>query len=76
MVQIEGITRKWGNSSLVLVIPKEVALKENIKENQKVKALIVKEDNTLKKSFGIFKNWKKPTRKIMAEIDKELWFEK
>lgn len=75
MAQVEGITRKWGSSSLVFVIPKKIVEKEKLKENQKIKALLLKEKNVLPKSFGILKQWKKSTEKIMKEIDEELWFE-
>jgi hypothetical protein len=75
MVEIEGITRKWGNSSLAFVIPKEIVERERLKANQKLRALILKQDNVLFKTFGILKDWKKPTDKIMGEIDRELWFE-
>lgn len=73
MAEIKGITRKWGNSSLVFVIPKEVVEKEHLKPNQELKAVILKQRNVVSKTFGILKNWKKPTERIMREIDKELW---
>ena len=44
MVEIKGITRKWDNSSLVFVIPKEIVRKEKLKANQKLKALIIKQE--------------------------------
>jgi len=73
MVEVEGITRKWGSSSLVLVIPKEIAEKEHLKPNQRVRALILKDSNVLVRTFGKLKHWKKPTEQIMREIDKEYW---
>lgn len=75
MVEVEGIVRKWGNSSLVLVIPKEIVEREKLKANQKLKAIILKEDNPLPRTFGRIKKWKKSTEQIMREIDKELWHE-
>ena len=57
------------------MIPKEIVKKERLKANQKLKAIILRRDSPLTATFGILKNWKKPTDKIMREIDKELWFE-
>ena len=31
------------------------------------------EDNVLKKTFGILKHLKKPTAKLLKEVDEELW---
>lgn len=45
------------------------------KEYQRVKNLALNKNKVLSNSFGILKNWKKPTDKIMQEIDEELWFE-
>ena len=73
MGEVEGITRKWGNSSLVFVIPKEIVEKENLKPNQKLRALILKETNVVARTFGTLRHWKKPTSQIMREIDRELW---
>ena len=72
-MEIEGITRKWGNSSLVFVIPKEVVIEQKLKANQKLKAVILEKGGALSETFGVLKNWKKPTNQIMREIDKELW---
>jgi predicted DNA-binding antitoxin AbrB/MazE fold protein len=75
MVEVEGITRKWGRSSLAFVIPREVVERERLRANQKLKAIILKQENVLAKTFGMLKKWKKPTKKIMREIDRELWHE-
>ena len=75
MTEVEGIIRKWGNSSFAFVIPKDIVEKEKLKVNQKLRAVILKQENTLAKTFGLLKRWKKPTEKIMKEIDTELWFE-
>lgn len=73
-MEIEGKTKKWG-TSLAFVIPKEIAKKQRLRSNQKLRVLIIEENNTLKETFGMLKNWKKPTEQIMREIDKELWEE-
>ena len=76
MGEIESVTRKWGKSSLVFVIPKEIVEKEKLKPDQKVKVILVKRNNVLARTFGIAKNWKRQTEEIMRKIDKELWEEK
>lgn len=40
-MEVEAVAKKWG-SSIGFVIPKEVAEKENIKPNSKVKFEIIK----------------------------------
>ena len=73
MCELEGRIRKWGNSSLALIIPKDIVEKEKLKANQKLKAIILRQDNTLPRTFGRIKKWKKSTEQIMREIDRELW---
>lgn len=75
MVEIEGMIRKWGNSSLAFIIPREIVEAEKLKPNQKLRALILKQNDVPAKTFGILKKWKKSTSKIMKEIDEELWSE-
>ena len=76
MTEIEGMIRKWGNSSLAFVIPKEIAEKEKIEPNQKLKVILLRKNNIIGRTFGTLKHWKKPTERIMREIDRELWIEK
>lgn len=73
MVELKAEIRKWGNS-LGLIIPREFAKKEHLKPKQKVTVFLVKESNVLKDTFGTLK-WKKLTRKIMDETDRELYDE-
>jgi hypothetical protein len=73
MIEVNGVTRKWGRSSLALVIPKRTAEEEHLKPNQRLKVLILSHDDTVAKTFGILKQWRKPTERIMREIDRELW---
>ena len=75
MIEIEGLTKKWGTSSLAFVIPKDIVKEKHLKSNQKIKLLLLEEDSALKKTFGILRNWKKPTQQIMKEMDEELWNE-
>jgi len=41
MIEVECIAKKWG-SSLGIIIPKEVALEEGIKPNEKVRVVVRK----------------------------------
>jgi hypothetical protein len=68
---VEVRAKKWGNS-LGLLIPKDVAEKEKIRENQKLDIIIMPKTRTLEKTFGIVKGWKKPTHQIKDEIRREL----
>lgn len=73
MLETEVTVKKWG-SSLGIVIPKNEAKKEGIKEGQKIRIRIVDDENPLKKMFGTFKS-KKSTAKLMRETDRELYYE-
>ncbi|MBI4176788.1 MAG: AbrB/MazE/SpoVT family DNA-binding domain-containing protein [Candidatus Aenigmarchaeota archaeon] len=68
---VEVRAKKWGNS-LGLLIPKDVAEKEKIKENQKLDIIIIPKTRTLEKTFGMVKVWKKPAQQIKDEIRREL----
>lgn len=71
MIEIETKTRKWGNS-LGITIPKEIVEKMGIKAEEDLRVLIEKpKATTVKDLFGTLK-FKKPTKKLMEEIDKEL----
>lgn len=64
--------RRWGNS-LGIVIPKNKAAEYGLKPEQEVKVLITKSEGFMvKDAFGKLKQWKKPTAKIMKEIDEAL----
>lgn len=73
MIMVETEARKWGNS-IGVVIPREVAEREHIKESEKVKLLIIRDGSkTLKETFGIAKGKiKKPTQQIKDELREEL----
>lgn len=70
---VETEARKWGNS-LGVVIPREIAEKEHIRESEKVKLLIIRDGSkTLKETFGIVKGKiKKSTQQIKDELRDEL----
>ena len=72
MVELKTELRKWGNS-FGLVVPKAIVRKEKLKTHQKITVLLLKESNTLKKTFGMAKGWKTPTKKILEQTDRELY---
>ena len=73
MKEVEAQVREWGRS-LGVVIPKEAALEEHIKDGDTVKFLILKKSNPIKKTFGTFK-FKKTTEDMLREADREAWDE-
>ena len=73
MIEIESKLKKWGRS-FGIVIPMEKIKKENLSEKDKLRILITKEKNPLKKHFGSFK-FKRSTQEILDEGDKESWDE-
>ena len=75
MIEIECVTKQWGNSSLACIIPKEIVKQRHIKENQRIKLILEDSTNILKETFGSLKNWARPTEEILKEVDKELWNE-
>ncbi len=68
MAQFKAIVKRWGNS-LGVVLPKGVIAETKIKPGQEVEVILPKKVD-LSKIFGTLKDWKKPTQKIMEEIDK------
>jgi len=72
MIEIETKTRKWGNS-IGVVIPKDKMKTEHLKSNQKVRVIIAAAKVVKAKNiFGKLKEWKKPTKQIMKEVNEEL----
>ena len=74
MIECESIARKWGNS-IGLTIPKEVASKINLKENRKVRFILIEGDSPVKKTFGILRQWKTPTSQIIKKMRESSWDE-
>ena len=73
MIECEGTLRKWGNS-FGITISKEIAEKENIKEDEKIRFMILKDNRVLKDTFGMAKNkWKKSAQEIKDQARKELY---
>ncbi len=71
MLEIETVVKEWGNS-IGVVIPKEKAIWENLKPNDRVTILLTKESDSLKVKdiFGSIK-WRTPIKEMMDEIDRE-----
>ena len=74
MVEIKSRIRKWGNS-FGIVVPLSAVRGENIVEGDDVDIIINKAGgNVLRETFGIMK-FKKSTKEILDESDKESWDE-
>ncbi len=54
MAEAELILRRWGGSSLAVVIPKETVTKERLKEGDRLRILIEKKTD-LSNVFGSYK---------------------
>lgn len=75
MIPIDAEIRKWGNSFGV-TIPKDIARKEQIKENQRIRVLILRDNKRMKQSFGMAeKSVKKTAQEIKNSLKKELYDE-
>lgn len=74
MAIIKSQIKKWGNS-YGMVIPKETIRNENLKENQQVEVILLKDSRkVLKEMFGIAKDkLKKSAQQLKDEIRKELY---
>ncbi len=71
MIEIKSRIRRWGNSFGIIVPQKEVE-DLGITEGEEVSVMINKDDsNILREMFGTFK-FKKPTSKLIKEINEEL----
>ena len=71
MIEIESRARRWGNS-LGITLPRAELEKEGITENDNLKVLIMKKDNTFKRTFGMVK-WKQSAQQIKDELRRELY---
>ena len=71
MAEIATKVRRWGNS-YGIIIPVDVLKRKNIREGERVEAIIIKKSNVLRESFGTHK-FSKPINKLMKEVDKELY---
>ncbi|MBI2574598.1 hypothetical protein HYV82_01815 [Candidatus Woesearchaeota archaeon] len=74
MIACRATVKKWG-SSLGIVIPKDKADSEQIKESEEISIIISKERNKLRVRdiYGKMKGrWTETTEEMLKEIDKQL----
>ncbi|HLC70872.1 MAG TPA: AbrB/MazE/SpoVT family DNA-binding domain-containing protein [Candidatus Nanoarchaeia archaeon] len=72
MIELETVTRKWGNS-LGITLPKDEVERQHIEENEKVLVLVIKKNQTPHKLFGMMRGkWNKTGQQIKDEIRAEL----
>lgn len=72
MIECETTVRKWGNS-LGLTLPKEIVKTANIKEQEKIRILILKQNCAASRTFGMVRGkWNKNTQQLKDELRKEL----
>lgn len=73
MIEVEAVTRKWGNS-LGITLPKDVIEKERIKNNERIKILILKQPPVAKQTFGMLKGKRlRSGQQIKDDLRRELY---
>ncbi len=69
MIEVKAKALKWGNS-VGLRLSRNDAKKARIKFGREINIIIQENKKiNMNKIFGSLKNWKKPTERIMKEID-------
>jgi len=76
MIELKAKLRRWGNS-FGIVVPLKSMENERIREGDEVTALISERKNKvdLKKLFNAKVKFKKTTKEMMRETDRELYNE-
>lgn len=72
MIECEAVAKKWGNS-LGIIIPSDIAERQKIRENSRVRFAILDSGAVVAETFGMLKQWKEPTDKILRKLRKESW---
>ncbi|MEK6895288.1 MAG: AbrB/MazE/SpoVT family DNA-binding domain-containing protein [Nanoarchaeota archaeon] len=74
MTIIKTKIKRWGNS-LGIIIPSEVILSNNVKENDSVEFIMLKNSKkAFEETFGLLKEkLKKPSQKMKDELREELY---
>ena len=74
MTIIETKVKRWGNS-FGIVIPANIVSEEGIKEDQKIKVIVLRDSSkVLKETFGMLKGkLKKSSQQMKDELRKELY---
>ena len=70
MLEFDSKIKKWGNSFGV-VIPKSKL--NGIRENDEIHVIAMKKTDAIKKSFGIFPEWKGKGQEMKDKLRKELY---
>lgn len=70
MLEFNTKIKKWGNS-VGLIIPKDKL--NGVKENDVVHVIAMKKSDAIKKSFGLFPEWKGKGQKMKDKLRKELY---
>ena len=73
MIEVETQLKRWGRS-FGIIIPMEKVREADLSENETLEISITKRKNPLKETFGKLK-FKKSTKEIFKESDKEAWDE-
>ena len=55
MIEIECVTKQWGNSSLACIIPKEIVKQKNIKKKSKNKINTGRQHKCVKRNIWVIK---------------------
>ena len=73
-IVVKSKLKRWGNS-FGLIVPKDVIDSEDLKENQEIEYMIIKDSKKrLHEMFGSLKGkFKKSTEEMMREMDSELY---
>ncbi len=66
---VKARLRTWG-SSLGLIVPKKMVIKERLKPGEEID-IEIKKKNSIKEAFGALKDWKINPQKIKDELRKE-----
>ena len=70
MLEFDTKIKKWGNS-LGLIIPKSKI--KDVKENDVIHVIAMKKNDSIKKSFGMFPEWKGKGQEMKDRLRKELY---
>jgi hypothetical protein len=66
-MEIEALPRRWG-SSIAIIVPNEVVIKEGIKENEPIIFNVKKKKPKAGILFGKFPGWGKSAQEIKDEM--------
>ena len=73
MIEVETKLKRWGRS-FGIIIPMEKIREANLSENETLDVVVTKKKNPLKETFGKLK-FKKSTKELLEESDREAWDE-